>query len=174
MEPVDLNTLIEGMLPLLKSTLGGSVWINIQTAAALAPALCDAAQVELAILNLAINARDAMPDGGEIKIATSNVECGNSVLPEEPTPGQYVSVSVTDTGSGIPNEVRERIFEPFFTTKEVGKGSGLGLPQVLGVMKQLGGGLAVRSNPGAGTSFSLLLPRADAVARCKTAFTERS
>jgi PAS domain S-box-containing protein len=161
-QPVDLNTLIEGMVPLLRSSIGGGVGISIQTGASPARALADPTQLELAILNLAINARDAMPNGGVITIATSNVMCGEPVHPEEPGPGDYVAVSVSDTGSGIPENLRELIFEPFFTTKEIGKGSGLGLPHVLGVTKQLGGGLAVRSAPQQGTSISVFLPRADA------------
>jgi PAS domain S-box-containing protein len=164
-EPVDLNRLIAGMAPLLRSTIGGDCGINIQADASLARALADPAQLELAILNLAINARDAMPDGGAITIATSNAVRGEPVMPEEPTPGDYVAVCVSDTGSGISDAVRERIFEPFFTTKEIGKGSGLGLPQVLGVVKQLGGGLAVESAPEAGTSISVFLPRVTEAAR---------
>ena len=131
-------------------------------------ALADLTQLELAILNLAINARDAMPDGGAITIETADVVLGEPVMPEEPAAGVYVAVSVSDTGTGIPDAVREKIFEPFFTTKEAGRGSGLGLPQVLGVVKQLGGGLTVRSAPGEGTRISIFLPRADEIAQAET------
>jgi PAS domain S-box-containing protein len=167
-EPVDLNGVIQGMLPLLKSTLGGSVGINIQAEPDLAAALADPTQLELAILNLAINARDAMPDGGSITIETAHVVRGAPVWPEEPAAGEYVAVRVSDTGTGISDAVRDRIFEPFFTTKDIGKGSGLGLPQVLGVVKQLGGGLTVSSIPNEGTSITIFMPRAaEAVAGIK-------
>jgi PAS domain S-box-containing protein len=162
-EPVDLNRLIQGMLPLLRSTIGGTIGINIVAEPALSAALADPTQLELAILNLAINARDAMPDGGAITIETTNVTLGEPAWAEEPASGDYVAVRVTDTGSGISDATRERMFEPFFTTKGIGKGSGLGLPQVLGVVKQLGGGLAVRSAPGEGTGISIFLPRAGPV-----------
>jgi PAS domain S-box-containing protein len=159
-EPVDLNRLIDEMLPLLRGTIGANIGINLQAGPGLSAALADPAQLELALLNLAINARDAMPGGGAITIETMNVTLGEPVFAEQPAAGDYVAVRVSDTGTGIPDAVRERMFEPFFTTKEVGKGSGLGLPQVLGVVKQLGGGLAVRSAPGEGTCISIFLPRA--------------
>jgi PAS domain S-box-containing protein len=157
-EPVDLNRLLEGMQPLLRSTIGGNITVDVQAADGISAALADPTQVELAILNLAINARDAMPCGGTITIETAHVTLGEPGWPEEPKAGDYVAVRVSDTGTGIPDTVRERMFEPFFTTKGVGKGSGLGLSQVLGVIKQLGGGLAVRSAPGDGTCMSIFLP----------------
>lgn len=159
-EPIDLTRLIDDMLPLLRSTIGGTIGINIRRNQNHSAALADPTQMELAILNLAINARDAMPDGGSITIEIADVTRDQPVWPEEPAPGEYVVVRVADTGTGIPAAVRERIFEPFFTTKEIGKGSGLGLPQVLGVAKQLGGGLSVRSTIGDGTCISIFLPRA--------------
>src|SRR5262249_60640377 len=97
--------------------------------------------------------------GGTITIRTSNVRLGAPVRPEEPSPGDYVTCSVSDTGTGIPNEILDNVFEPFFTTKEVGKGSGLGLPQVLGVAKQLGGGVHIESQPGHGCTVRVYLPR---------------
>jgi signal transduction histidine kinase/CheY-like chemotaxis protein len=160
-EPIDLNLVIRGMEPLLRSTFGGNISIDIQFAPGLCAALADPTQLELAILNLSINARDAMPNGGAISLETANVTLGEPIWPEEPPAGDYVAVRVSDTGSGIADGVRERMFEPFFTTKGVGKGSGLGLPHVLGVVKQLGGGVAVRSAPGQGTRISIFLPRAD-------------
>jgi PAS domain S-box-containing protein len=163
-EPVDINGLIEGMVPLLRSTIGGNIGIELKPDPGASPALADPTQLELAILNLAINARDAMPAGGAIIIETADVVRDEPRLPEEPAAGNYVAIRVADTGVGIPDVVRERIFEPFFTTKEVGKGSGLGLPQVLGVVKQLAGGLTVCSVPGAGTCVSIFLPRASALA----------
>jgi PAS domain S-box-containing protein len=167
-EPVDLNRVVEAMVPLLRSTIGGNIGIKIQADPGLSAALADPTQLELAVLNLAINARDAMPQGGAITIETANVTLGEPIWPEEPAPGDYVAVRVSDTGTGISDAVRERMFEPFFTTKEIGKGSGLGLPQVLGVVKQLGGGLAVRSAAGEGTRISIFLPRADEVALTET------
>jgi PAS domain S-box-containing protein len=163
-EPVDLNRLVHGMAPLLRASIGGSAEISIQTGSCVAAALADPTQLELAILNLAINARDAMPNGGSITIETANVVRGEPAWPEEPAPGDYVVVQVSDTGSGIPDAVRERMFEPFFTTKEIGRGSGLGLSQVLGVVKQLGGGLSVRSAPGEGSCICIFLPRASEIA----------
>jgi CheY-like chemotaxis protein len=132
-------------------------------------ALADRSQIELVILNLAINARDAMPGGGTITIGTSNVRLGAPVRPEEPSPGDYVMCSVSDTGTGIPNEILDKVFEPFFTTKEVGKGSGLGLSQVLGVAKQLGGGVRIETRPGARTTVNVYLPAANGVLVSRTA-----
>jgi len=159
-ESLDLNKVIEGMRPLLQSTIGAAVDIRVMPAPDLWAATADRTQFELGILNLAINARDAMPHGGTLTITTANAVREAPTQPEQPEPGDYVSVAVSDTGPGIPEAVRERIFEPFFTTKDVGKGSGLGLPQILGVVKQLGGGVEVRSVPGGGTRASLFLPRA--------------
>jgi PAS domain S-box-containing protein len=160
-KPVSLRLLIQAMLPLLRGTVGGGIDIDFTSAEHLWPALADPAQLELAVLNLATNARDSMTGGGSIKITTTNVTRGPPTQPEEPPPGDYVALCVTDTGSGMPDAVREKIFEPFFTTKEIGKGSGLGLPHVLGVLMQLDGGIAVRSAPGQGTSVTVFLPRAE-------------
>jgi len=159
-QPVDVNRVVEAMLPLLRSTIGGNIGINVQAEPTLYVALADPTQLELAIINMAINARDAMPLGGAITIETFNVTLGRPATAEEPAAGEYVAVQVSDTGTGIADAVRERIFEPFFTTKEIGKGSGLGLSQVLGVLKQLGGGVSVRSALGKGTSIAIFLPRA--------------
>jgi PAS domain S-box-containing protein len=163
-EPIDLKRVIDDMVPLLRSTIGGNLGITVRAEPGVSAALADPTQLELAILNLAINARDAMPNGGAITIEMANVTLGEPTWPEEPAAGDYVAVRVSDTGSGIPDAVRDRIFEPFFTTKEVGRGSGLGLSQVLGVAKQLGGGLAVRSIPDEGTRISIFLPRAGEMA----------
>ncbi len=163
-EPLDLDRVIAGMQPLLQSTIGAGVDVRIVPGRETWPATADPTQLELAILNLAINARDAMLHGGVITISTANVTRGAPGQPEEPEAGDYVAVSVADTGSGVPEKVRERMFEPFFTTKEVGKGSGLGLSQVLGVVKQLGGGITVTSVAEEGACISLFLPRAEAAA----------
>jgi CheY-like chemotaxis protein len=113
------------------------------------------------VLNLAINARDAMEIGGTLKVSTGNVRLGPPRAAEEPAAGEYVVICVSDSGSGMDPEVRAKVFEPFFTTKEVGKGSGLGLSQVLGFAKQSGGGVRIESTPGVGTSVRIFLPRAD-------------
>jgi signal transduction histidine kinase len=129
---LDLNGTVAGMRDLLQSTIGGSIRIDTRLARNLWPALVDPTQLELAVLNLAINARDAMQVGGLLTVSTANVTLGHPLYPEEPAVGDYVEVCVGDNGTGMSEEVRARAFEPFFTTKDVGKGSGLGLSQVLG------------------------------------------
>jgi CheY-like chemotaxis protein len=122
-------------------------------------ALVDPSQIELVVLNLAINARDASPVGGTITLETGNATVGAPEKPEEPSAGDYVVITVTDTGSGMTKEIVAKAFEPFFTTKEVGKGSGLGLSQALGFAKQSGGGMRIESRVGEGTSVKVFLPR---------------
>jgi signal transduction histidine kinase/ActR/RegA family two-component response regulator len=160
-KPLDLNETVAGMRDLLQSTMGGSVRIETRLGHGLWPAMVDPTQLELAVLNLAINARDAMQVGGCLSVATANVTLGPAMYPEEPPAGDYLAICVSDTGSGMSNEVRAKAFEPFFTTKEVGKGSGLGLSQVLGFAKQSGGGVRIESRLGRGTSVHIYLPRAD-------------
>ena len=159
--PIDLNDTVAGMRDLLQSSMGGSVRLDTRLRPDLWPALVDPTQIELIILNLAINARDAMEVGGSLTVATDNITLGRPDRPEEPPPGDYVLIAVTDTGSGMTQEVRDRAFEPFFTTKDVGKGSGLGLPQVFGFAKQSGGGVAIETSLGKGTSVRVYLPRAE-------------
>jgi PAS domain S-box-containing protein len=163
-ETLDLNQVIGGILPLLQSTIGATIHIDILCGGELWPALADASQIELVLLNLAINSRDAMPNGGMISVATGNYTFGPPQRPEEPQTGDYVGFSVTDTGAGIAADILDKVFDPFFTTKEVGRGSGLGLSQVLGVAQQLGGGVRIETEPGMGTVVTVFLPRADAVA----------
>ncbi len=163
-ELVDLNQTVAGMRDLLQSTMGGSARIETVLGADLWPAMIDPTQIELVILNLAINARDAMEVGGALMVETANVSLGEPSRPEHPQPGDYVMVAVSDTGSGMPEEVFAKAFEPFFTTKAVGKGSGLGLSQVLGLAKQSGGGVWIDTRPGEGTSVKVYLPRAQAAA----------
>jgi CheY-like chemotaxis protein len=158
---VDLNDTVAGMRDLLQSSMGGSVRLQTKLRPDLWPALVDPTQIELIILNLAINARDAMEVGGSLTVSTDNVSLGEPERAEEPPPGDYVVIAVTDTGSGMSPEVRDRVFEPFFTTKPVGKGSGLGLPQVYGFAKQSGGGVAIETEPGVGTTVRVYLPRAE-------------
>jgi CheY-like chemotaxis protein len=150
------------MRDLLQNTMGGSIHIETRLHPGLWPALVDPTQLELAILNLAINARDAMNVGGALEVSTRNATLGSPTTAEEPPAGEYVSVRVTGNGSGMSDEIRAKVFEPFFTTKEVGKGSGLGLSQVLGFAKQSGGGVSIESRPGSGTSVDIYLPRAHA------------
>ena len=161
---VDLNDTVRNMRDLLQSTIGGSVQIHEPDLADdLWAAMIDPTQIELVILNLAINARDAMDVGGTLRIRTANVITGEPATPEQPPAGEHVMVSVSDDGSGIPDEVLGKVFEPFFTTKAVGKGSGLGLSQVYGLAKQSGGGVTIETAVGNGTTIKIFLPRAHAV-----------
>jgi signal transduction histidine kinase/ActR/RegA family two-component response regulator len=164
-KPLDLNETVAKMRDLLQSTMGGSIHIETSLTPGLWPALVDPTQLELAVLNLAINARDAMQIGGTLSVITANKSLGTAGGPEEPGAGDYVEICVKDTGTGMTADVRAKAFEPFFTTKEIGKGSGLGLSQVLGFAKQSGGGVTIDSREGTGTSIHIYLPRADATAR---------
>ena len=160
-KPVDLNETVASMRDLLQSTMGGSVRLETVFQPGLWPALVDPTQIELIILNLAINARDAMEVGGGLTVETANLTLPQGARrPEEPPAGDYVAVTVSDTGSGMPEDVLARVFEPFFTTKPVGKGSGLGLSQVLGFAQQSGGGVRIDTRAGEGTSVKVFLPRA--------------
>jgi signal transduction histidine kinase/ActR/RegA family two-component response regulator len=162
--PVDLNETVSRMHDLLISSMGGSVKLETNLSPDLWPAMIDPTQIELVILNLAINARDAMDVGGTLAITTANAKVGPPSRPEEPVEGEYVMLSVRDNGSGMSDEVLAKAFEPFFTTKPVGKGSGLGLSQVFGLAKQSGGGVRIDTQPGVGTSVTVYLPRARAAA----------
>ena len=159
-EPFDLNNAVANMHDLLQSTLGGGIAIKVVPGAGLWAALADPTQIELVVLNLVINARDAMQDRGTVTIQTANARLGSPARPEEPEAGDYVVITVSDTGPGMSEEVLAKAFEPFFTTKEIGKGSGLGLSQVLGFAKQSGGGVGIATGVGQGTSVSIFLPRA--------------
>jgi PAS domain S-box-containing protein len=157
-QPVDLNAMIERLGGLFAGTLGGMVKVEHELAAGLPPAMADTAQLELALLNLALNARDAMPRGGLLRLSTALVTLGEPRGPIEPESGRYLAVAVADSGPGMSPEVAERAFEPFFTTKPQGLGSGLGLSQVLGLAKQLGGGLRLTTAPGEGAAVTIYLP----------------
>ena len=157
---VDLNGLVAGIEDLLRRTLGDQVSLAITAEAGLAPARVDANQLELAILNLTINARDAMPGGGALRIRLQNRR-PDGESPPELSRGEYVVVSISDGGTGMDEATLSRAFEPFFTTKEIGSGSGLGLPMVQGFAAQSGGGVRIQSKLGEGTTVELWLPRAD-------------
>lgn len=159
-KPVDLSDTLANMHNLLQSTLGNSVQIKTSFKSDLWRALVDPNQIELAVLNLAINARDASQIGDSITLETTNATVGPPQNGHEPPAGEYVVVSVTDTGTGMTKEVLAKAFEPFYTTKDIGKGSGLGLSQVLGFAKQSGGGMRIESRVGEGTSVKIYLPRA--------------
>ena len=159
-EPVDLRRRIGGMQELLDRSLRGDVSVRTELDPDLWPVLVDPSELELVILNLAVNARDAMPDGGTIVIAGSNAPgLDGDDLGEDGLRGDFVRLSVIDTGTGMPPDVVARVFEPFFTTKEIGKGSGLGLAQAHGFAQASGGGVRIDSAPGMGTTIALLLPR---------------
>lgn len=157
---LDINERVEGMEELLQRTLGSTVVVRVVQGVDLWPVKADPCQLENALLNLAINARDAMPSGGELVIETSNAHVDNiSADNARGSNGQYVVISVADTGSGMPKEVTSRAFEPFFTTKPPGEGTGLGLSQIYGFIKQSGGFLKMDSAVGRGTTIKLFLPR---------------
>ena len=158
-KPLHPNQLIEGLFDLMRRTLGETLSIDMKLANDLWPVEVDANQLENALLNLAVNARDAMPPGGTLTITTANGVIGEGDAEADAAPGQYVSLAVCDTGSGMSDETLARVFEPFFTTKEVGKGTGLGLSMVYGFVKQSGGHLRIESSLGRGTTVSLYLPR---------------
>ena len=170
-QPVDVNGLVAGMSELLGRTLGETVGLETALSDGLWRAEADPNQLENAMLNLAVNARDAMPDGGKLTIETANARLDRAYAARNAgtTPGHYVAVAVSDTGTGMDKQTLERVFEPFFTTKEVGKGTGLGLSQVYGFVKQSGGHVKIYSEPGEGTSVKLYLPRSvgDAAERGK-------
>jgi len=159
--PLDANKLVSGMSELLRRALGEHVLVETVLAGGLWTTFVDASQLESALLNLAVNGRDAMPDGGRLTIETANsyLDEAYAATREEVQPGQYVAICVSDTGVGMSNEVAAQAFEPFFTTKGIGKGTGLGLSQVFGFVKQSGGHIAIYSEIGEGTTVKLYLPR---------------
>jgi CheY-like chemotaxis protein len=160
---LDLNETLAGIEPLLRRLIGEHIEISVRPDPGLGRVKADPGQLEQVILNLAVNARDAMPQGGDLVLETANVAVDEGTARRTPdlAPGSYVVLSVTDNGQGMDAATRAQIFEPFFTTKEVGKGTGLGLATVYGIVKQSGGFIEVDSAPGQGASFRVFLPRVD-------------
>uniref|UniRef100_UPI0031F5766F ATP-binding protein n=1 Tax=Sphingomonas sp. UBA4815 TaxID=1947533 RepID=UPI0031F5766F len=159
-KPTDVNRLVFGMEDLIRRTVGPAIKVEVVGAGGLWPAKVDAAQLESALLNLAINARDAMPMGGRLTIETANKWLDDRGARERQLPpGQYLSICVTDSGTGIPKDIVDRIFDPFFTTKPIGQGTGLGLSMIHGFVRQSGGQVRVYSEEGHGTTMCLYLPR---------------
>jgi signal transduction histidine kinase len=158
---LQLNALVRDMQELLEQSVGASVGLAYDLADDVWPVMADADQVRMSLVNLAINARDAMPDGGTVRIGSRNI-CVN-VAEIDLAAGEYATLTVQDNGTGMAEAVQKRLFEPFFTTKDVGQGSGLGLAQVYGFVRQSGGTVRVHSVAGEGTTVTILLPRASTV-----------
>jgi PAS domain S-box-containing protein len=171
--PLDLNQLISDNLGMLQRLVGEDIEVETRFAPSVGTVLADPGQMHQVLLNLAVNARDAMPRGGSLMLATSNADVkeGDSALHPGLAPGRYVLISVADNGTGIEAEAREHIFDPFFTTKGQGEGTGLGLATVYGIVQQAGGSISAHSEPGHGATFLIYLPRtkASVTARHKTA-----
>ncbi|MCJ2092569.1 PAS domain-containing protein [Methylobacterium sp. J-072] len=171
---VNLNTLVEGMREMVARSVGEVVTIELDLAPDLWNCRVDPTQAEVAILNVLINARDAMPEGGSVRITTANTEivAGGEIGPLRP--GRYVSIAIRDTGTGIPPAVLARVMDPFFTTKEEGKGTGLGLSMVYGFAKQSGGAAQIESTVGAGTTVRLSFPATDGDAHAPSKVSHRT
>ena len=171
---LSLNSVVRDMESLLLRIIGEDICLTADLHSRLDHIKADTGQLEQILLNLSVNARDAMPRGGSLTIRTDNAELGREHLTGHPDlqPGSYVLLEITDSGAGMPPEVKSRIFEPYFTTKEEGQGTGLGLAIVLGVVKQNNGFIEARSEPGAGTSFRIYLPRAQAFPQIEDDFPD--
>jgi signal transduction histidine kinase/CheY-like chemotaxis protein len=161
-EVLDANQLIAGMEDMMARTLGETIELRTSLAPGLWNTFADRNQLETALLNLVVNARDAMPDGGRVTIETSNARIDGVSTPGDLKPGEYVELVVRDTGEGIPADILDKVFDPFFTTKDTGKGSGLGLSMVYGFVQQSGGRVRIESAVGRGCTVRIHLPRANA------------
>ena len=170
--PLSVNTLVQELAELLERSINERITLRLEPGEGLPAAVADANQLESALLNLVINARDAMPDGGTLTVSTRLVEIGAEEATPELSPGRYVAVSVTDTGVGMEPAVAEQVFEPFFTTKPTGQGTGLGLSMVYGFARQSGGTARLRSRVGEGTAVEILLPVSDVAPEAETASLE--
>jgi signal transduction histidine kinase len=159
--PLDVNRLVASFAEILEATRGPTILIGVELDSDVWLAMADANQVQAAILNVTLNARDAMPKGGRIAIETANVGSGDP-RPQDLPPGDFVAITIRDTGTGMTGTVLAKALDPFFTTKECGRGSGLGLSQVYGMAKQSGGTVELDSAPGRGTAVRIYLPRASA------------
>jgi PAS domain S-box-containing protein len=162
---VDLNAVVEGLLPMLRRVIPENIAVVTELACPIGSVKADVSQLEQVILNLAVNSRDAMPEGGTLRLETRDVDLDAAWAEQNPggVAGAYVALVVRDTGVGMAPEVQARIFEPFFTTKDPGEGTGLGLATVYGIVKQSGGYIAVESAPGRGAAFTVYLPRVEDV-----------
>jgi PAS domain S-box-containing protein len=171
LKSVNLNTIVLDMRQMLQPLLGETIRLTASLDPALGIVIADPAQMGQIIMNMAVNARDAMPHGGELTIATANVHLDKKLARQHPeaTPGSYIRLTMADTGIGMSDAVKAKLFDPFFTTKAVGLGTGLGLATCLGIIKQTGGFIDVESAPGKGTTFHVFLPRADAAASAAVA-----
>jgi two-component system, cell cycle sensor histidine kinase and response regulator CckA len=163
---INLNSLVENLGSLLQRLIGEHIDLQTMTAPNLGQVKADAVQIEQVIMNLVLNARDAMPEGGRLTLETGNVDLDNSYAADHPgvSPGPYVMLAVSDTGAGMTQDTQARVFEPFFTTKELGRGTGLGLSMVYGIVKQSGGHIWIYSEIGHGTTFKVYLPRTEETA----------
>jgi signal transduction histidine kinase len=168
LEVVDVNQLLSALWPLMRSAGGARVRLRLELAPEVWPCRLDRAQFDCALLNLIINARDAMPNGGEVRLATANVSRRAGTGRATRRVGDYVRITVADTGQGMTPEVAQRALEPFYTTKGA-SGTGLGLSQVYGLVRQVGGDMHVQSEPGVGTTIELFLPRSASVQRTTAA-----
>jgi PAS domain S-box-containing protein len=162
---IRLNDLVVGITDMLRRTLGEDITLSTSLARDVWPTRADPGQFQSAIVNMAVNSRDAMPKGGKLVVETRNIalDPDHADFHSELQPGEYVQLSISDTGTGMPPEVRDRVFEPFFTTKEKARGTGLGLAMVYGFVKQSGGHVTIYSEPGHGTTINLYFPRVDGV-----------
>ena len=162
---IQLNDQVVGITDMLRRTLGEHIMLSTSLARNVWATRADPGQLQSAIVNMAVNARDAMAQGGKLVIETRNIvlDADHADFHPELKPGEYVQLSISDTGSGMAPDIRDRVFEPFFTTKEKGRGTGLGLAMVYGFVKQTGGHITIYSEPGHGTTFNLYFPRVDGV-----------